>query len=117
MAWWPIGPIYYCLKTAKSGFVPGENMAVNIIIDNNTNVEVTGIVLKLQQIVTYTSQTPTLNTKTEEFIFEKIKIGSLGGLKSESWTQIVNIPPCPPSGLNGSSLIGIEYNLLVKFEF
>lgn len=98
----------------KSGYVPGEDMLVRIVIDNNTSIDITGIDLKLQQTVTYTSQTPTLNTKTEEFILEKIKLGSLAGQKSDSWAQIVNIPPCPPSGLNDCALIGIEYDLLVK---
>ncbi|KAI4454691.1 arrestin domain containing protein [Holotrichia oblita] len=113
MAWWSIGPIYYSLKTDKSGFVPGEDIPVNVIVDNNTNTDVTGITLKLQQTVTYTSQTPTLNTKIEEFTLEKVKIGSLAGQKSDSWTPLVKIPPCPPSGLNACPLIGIEYNLVL----
>ena len=99
-----------------TGFVAGQTLNVNAIIDNPTNVAIEEIKVSLKKKIRYNSQVPTLGTKEEE---ETVRSDRYPGVPKKDKRNILmhfQIPAVPPSSMNSCRIIEVKYEIKVKAE-
>ncbi|XP_072051575.1 uncharacterized protein [Amphiura filiformis] len=113
-----IGPIKASAQTDKSGYVPGENILVNGMVENNSNREILKITVKLVQVVhclAYGDYHDIGTPQTEKKVMsEQIKDGCEEN-STASFEGFLFIPCCPPL-LKGCNLIELEYYVEVEAD-
>ena len=107
-------PIVVTLSLAKTGFVSGEKLAFNSIIDNKSSYVIKQIIFSLEQdIYCETRQKNRIFNRTvTQIVFDKI----VSKNSCEEWCNaLVKIPPvCPSSSINTGKIINISYNAKLK---
>jgi hypothetical protein len=57
---------------------------------------------------------PHKSTKKDNITIGELVLGSVEPHGTSSWTQVLKVPPLPPSNLNNCSIIDLEYDLKVS---
>ncbi|XP_022095321.1 arrestin domain-containing protein 1-like [Acanthaster planci] len=113
--WFGCGPPVstITLNLPKQGYVPGESINITGRVDNQSGSDQFSIRVKLIQEVNFLF---TNCTTSIERVLAKIDSKLVCPKRKVSHLSVgpLRIPPVPPSGLPGCSLINIEYFILCK---
>merc|ERR1719427_2087096 len=102
------GPIKIRVPTDKSGYLPGEDVIVQVEVDNESSTEIDWAEYELTRIITFKAEGRALERKN--VLAETSGSGWYG---NESKT--LKIPKdCVPSGLPHCTIIDVYYRLTVK---
>lgn len=101
------GPLSFVVRIDRTGYVPGESIAINAEIDNLSDKKISCSSAVLRTKITYHAEGQTNSEKKE---IAEIKHGSVPAGQSDAWSgELMPIPPLPPSFLGGCQIIEIEY--------
>ena len=109
----------------KTGFVPGEPIYINGFIDNKSNTKIKHCEVKLFQKVEYKASSSSITgggishsaggSKTAQKLIQELQQPGLEPKSSEKWVNLAfHIPPAPPTGLDGCSLINLSYHMQIR---
>ena len=59
---------------------------------------------------------PHKSTKKDDITIGELVLGSVESHGRSNWTQVLNVPPLPPSNLNNCSIIDLDYDLKVSYH-
>jgi len=57
---------------------------------------------------------PHKSTKKDNITIGELVLGSVESHGKSNWTQVLKVPPLPPSNLNNCSIIDLDYDLKVS---
>lgn len=115
------GSVDVSLSLNKTGFVPGEPIVFDIIVDNQSDYVINTVELVLIQTTTYqgksaaflSSGNPKFHPKTATFSLLKYDC-RIKQRTSESINRATLVPSLPPSWLEGCGIINIDYTVELK---
>jgi len=58
---------------------------------------------------------PNKSTKKDNITIGELVLGSVESHGTSNWTQVLKVPPLPPSNLNNCSIIDLDYDLKVSY--
>ena len=58
---------------------------------------------------------PHKSTKKDNITIGELVLGSVESRGTSNWTQVLKVPPLPPSNLNNCSIIDLDYDLKVSY--
>ncbi|XP_074650003.1 arrestin domain-containing protein 3-like [Tubulanus polymorphus] len=103
------GPISAVIRVDKTGYVPGEGIRISGEITNNSNNKMDSSKVVIDQRIAFHATSKTRWTSSH---IAKIKKGEIAPGGTEVWTgEAIQIPPCPPSMLQGCNIIDVIYVL------
>ncbi|XP_038076056.1 arrestin domain-containing protein 3-like [Patiria miniata] len=107
------GPVLTKASTDKSAYVPGESIFVSGTVENNSSRDIIDLTAKLVQMVVYFSTSGHTERRSETMV--KVKAPGCGGgqVALMDWSPLL-VPPIPPTGPQGCSIIRIEYYVLFE---
>ncbi|XP_067002669.2 arrestin domain-containing protein 2 isoform X2 [Anabrus simplex] len=107
--WCRSGPILAVLTLPATGYVSGQEIPMDMKVDNASNKSVE-VIAHLLQTVHFYAHGKSLRTVMK---LCEINIGSVTGHGSGSWLGRLKIPAAPPSFLRNCHIIDINYTLVV----
>ncbi|XP_050542936.1 arrestin domain-containing protein 3-like isoform X2 [Daktulosphaira vitifoliae] len=108
------GPMTLVVCLPYAGFVPGQNIPLTIELDNNSNVVVEGVKVKLEKNITFKATKPS-GTKKKSAELAKLNLGGVGEHGSKTWTEQMPIPnSLIVSNLKHCDIINEKYILKVE---
>uniref|UniRef100_A0A2C9L2Q6 Arrestin C-terminal-like domain-containing protein n=1 Tax=Biomphalaria glabrata TaxID=6526 RepID=A0A2C9L2Q6_BIOGL len=118
------GCVYTHLWLEKSGFVPGEPLHYDILVNNKATSSICGVVLSLFQTVRYTGYSDSLfssgNPKYHDKVNNWVLFETDDEIRAGKACRYVNyctIPAVAPSLLEGCNIIDIMYEIQVSRSF
>lgn len=108
------GAINFEAELPMTGFVPGQAIPIKVHIDNDSDVDIAQVSVKLKQIITLHFTWPTPKSR---FARREVYVGWLKSVPqrtSKSFLTNVPIPSVPPSNRNLSKIIQFHYVLIIK---
>ncbi|KAI8791189.1 arrestin domain-containing protein 3 [Biomphalaria glabrata] len=115
------GCVYTHLWLEKSGFVPGEPLHYDILVNNKATSSICGVVLSLFQTVRYTGYSDSLfssgNPKYHDKVNNWVLFETDDEIRAGKACRYVNyctIPAVAPSLLEGCNIIDIMYEIQVE---
>ncbi|KAJ8379704.1 hypothetical protein SKAU_G00004820 [Synaphobranchus kaupii] len=99
-------------KTDQRGYIPGQVIELTTEIKNDSTKRTGRILASLRQKVTYRTKRVVCSCRT---IAEVEGAGVKGGKRAE-WKEQIIVPQLPQSGLDGCSLISMDYFLQVSLK-
>ncbi|XP_065095561.1 arrestin domain-containing protein 3-like [Ochlerotatus camptorhynchus] len=90
-------PMLIIAETPISGYVPGQTIAVKIVVDNQSNKKLDELSTKLLRVVSFISQTPYTKVKTVSSIMAEVRCAGVDKRIKGSYVQHLYIPPLPPT--------------------
>lgn len=119
--WCRSGPIVVRVRLPATGFVPGQAIVAQMQVDNASSTEVRGLVCALEkEVVWRASRVAGYNqhnqhTRTTKHDVFKIELNeTVPARTSKSLTQVITVPPIPPSHLAYCNFIDLLYSLRVE---
>ncbi|KAG7480421.1 hypothetical protein MATL_G00055910 [Megalops atlanticus] len=106
------GTIVLKARSDQRGYIPGQVIKLSAEINNKSGKDTGCVVASLVQKVTFKTRRPISDLRT---IAEVEGAGVKAGKHAE-WKEQIIVPPLPQSGLNGCSLIDIQYFLQVSLR-
>ncbi|XP_061393223.1 arrestin domain-containing protein 17-like [Musca vetustissima] len=103
-------PLKMELKVPQTGYVPGQNIPVQGIVINNTNMAVSEVKFMLVMLVRYTSNKPH-RINVQRVAVSKIKSDSVLRYCTRAMKEELHVPATPPTCIQGSSVIQIVYQI------
>lgn len=112
--WCKSDPILVEMEIPKQGYVPGEEIDFNIIVQNNTKKEIKSLEIHLCQIIDFSNDKSNItDTKTIEKIVNSNKIKSINVYK---WNNcFLVIPNVCPSTIDKQFIISVKYKVVLEF--
>ncbi|KAK3910464.1 Arrestin domain-containing protein 3 [Frankliniella fusca] len=109
--WCKSGPLTMSVRAPNGGYVPGQTILLQIQIDNASTTAVRNIRGTINQVVRWQATTKTKATEKRmvDLVFDK----EVKAHDSRVFSQVITVPPVPPSHLNNCSIIDLEYLLTV----
>ncbi|KAK6182834.1 hypothetical protein SNE40_010426 [Patella caerulea] len=108
------GSCFASLHLSKRGFIPGEEIPVNIFIKNDSKLNIRSCTLALKMILHY--ETPSQSRRTT-INLAKVKLDKVRAEStSDTFNNSLRIPADLPPNLNGCGLINVRYVLLLKMK-
>lgn len=111
---WSSGPLTMTVSLPVSGYVPGQDIPISVDVENNSDVPIREVKCTLRKLLTFTVTSPHKSTKKDNITIGELVLGSVEPHGTSSWTQVLKVPPLPPSNLNNCSIIDLDYDLKVK---
>ncbi|GFG34867.1 hypothetical protein Cfor_10395 [Coptotermes formosanus] len=111
---WSSGPLTITVSLPVSGYVPGQDIPVSVDVENNSDVPIREVKCTLRKLLTFTVTSPNKSTKKDNITIGELVLGSVEPHGTSSWTQVLKVPPLPPSNLNNCSIIDLNYDLKVR---
>lgn len=96
-----------------TGYVSGQQVSVNINVNNDSNVEVNEVAVELVKIVHYNSDIPRMKTRVRK---EHVTVSQGAGVavKTKSSTNLqILIPAVPPTNIGTCRVLSIFYEINV----
>lgn len=111
---WPCqkSPLIIEAKIDKCGYVPGENIEVQINITNNTSAEVKELSLKLMLRISYKIRGH-MKSKTDKITISESKI-NLNSFSKNILNGSVKVPPASPTLNKLCEIIELAYQVCVE---
>ncbi|XP_005176205.1 arrestin domain-containing protein 17 [Musca domestica] len=103
-------PLKMELKVPQTGYVPGQNIPVQGIVINNTNMAVSEVKFMLVMLVRYTSTKPQ-RINIQRVTVSKIKSDSVLRYCTKAMKEELHVPATPPTCIQGSKVIQIVYQI------
>ncbi|XP_053402728.1 arrestin domain-containing protein 17-like [Mercenaria mercenaria] len=115
------GSVEASLSLNKTGYVPGEPIVYDIIIDNQSDYSINTVELILIQKTTYQGKSdaflssghPKFHPKTASFSLLHLNC-NIKQRSTETINRATLVPSLPPSGLEGCGIINIDYTVELK---
>ncbi|XP_026282834.2 arrestin domain-containing protein 3-like isoform X2 [Frankliniella occidentalis] len=109
--WCKSGPLTMSVRVPHGGYVPGQTILLQIQIDNASTTNVRNLRGTLNQVVRWnaTSKTKVTEGRMVDLVFDR----EVKANDSKVFSQMINVPPVPPSNLNNCRIIDLEYLLTV----
>ncbi|XP_069695121.1 arrestin domain-containing protein 17-like [Periplaneta americana] len=111
---WKSGPLTMTLSLPVGGYVPGQDIPITVDIENGSDVPIREVKCTLRKLLTFTVTNPNKSTKKDKITIGELVLGSVEPHATNNWTEILKVPPLPPSNLNNCSIIDLDYDLNVK---
>lgn len=115
------GSVEVHLKLTKSGFIPGERIAYDVRLKNNTSSVLKDMTITLRRVVAYTGHYKGFKrTLSESKVFTIAeRVLRLGVNEEETYdgSSVGQVPALPPTGLPGCKIIDINYYVKVAIKF
>ncbi|KDR23481.1 arrestin domain-containing protein 17-like [Zootermopsis nevadensis] len=111
---WSSGPLTMTLSLPVSGYVPGQDIPITVDVENNSDVPIREVKCTLRKLLTFTVTSPHKSTKKDDINIGELVLGTVEPHGTSNWTQVLKVPPLPPSNLNNCSIIDLDYDLKVK---
>ncbi|XP_003245917.1 arrestin domain-containing protein 3-like [Acyrthosiphon pisum] len=86
------GPMTLIAYIPYSGFIPGQSIPVTVELDNNSNVYVNSIEIKLERTLEYTARYPTGNKNYEHSNIVNVFIDGVEKYNSKTCVEQLQIP-------------------------
>ncbi|KAJ8263390.1 hypothetical protein COCON_G00158470 [Conger conger] len=99
-------------KTDQRGYIPGQVIKLSTEIHNKSSKRTDCVLASLIQKVTFKTKRVACDFRT---IAEVEGVGVKGGKRAE-WKEQIIVPPLPQSGLEGCTLISLDYFLKVSLK-
>lgn len=111
---WSSGPLTMTVSLPVGGYVPGQDIPISVDVENNSDVPIREVKCTLRKLLTFTVTSPNKSTKKDNITIGELVLGSVESHGTSNWTQVLKVPPLPPSNLNNCSIIDLDYDLKVK---
>lgn len=111
---WKSGPLTMTLSLPVGGYVPGQDIPVTVDIENGSDVPIREVKCTLRKLLTFTVTNPNKSTKKDKITIGELMLGPVEPHATTNWTEMLKVPPLPPSNLNNCSIIDLDYDLKVK---
>lgn len=109
------GPISVHVYIPKTGYICGERLAVQVIVSNNSRIQVEKLKFVLNKIVDYHSKIPGAAIKREIQRLLKKEAGGVAKKTEQRYEHVIDMPMTTPSQDSSTSrLIYISYELNVE---
>lgn len=109
------GPIALQVLIPKNFYVPSETLPIQVIVTNNSRINVDKMKFALHKIVTYHSSMPNRVRKLEVQKILKKEAGGVAKKTEQRYQHEIEIPAATPSQNDEVSvLIHIQYELIVE---
>lgn len=105
------GPIEAVVLIPATGYVSGQNIPMNIEVNNASEAVVDSVDVILRQVITYKDGDHSMSD-CEDII--SMTVGSVGTESSKDWDAKFLIPPSAPSNLAFCNIIDLRYYLAVS---
>lgn len=105
-----VGYVDVTMSLNKSGYVPGEPIAYDILVNNQSDFNITKVDLKLIQVTTYTGYNGSF-TKVIKLFTQEVVIGKHSNSQIK---QAAILPNLPASKLEGCSIMNVKYIVALK---
>lgn len=102
------------MSIPATGYVCGQSIPILAEVDNASNVNVNHLRVILRKVIKFYTNAPRRDIKEEKIIISELSVGPVPQRGSNTWNQILNIPPLPPSNLVNCGLIDLDYELKVR---
>ncbi|XP_002738741.1 arrestin domain-containing protein 3-like [Saccoglossus kowalevskii] len=114
-------PTTMLVRVQRKGYAPGNAIPLKVSINNNSNRRVHEVHATLMQDVKYTAFGvrcgKTMNVcRSKEIIATQSHTEGCQPHSKVTWNANLEIPPVPPSGLEGCDLIDTQYYLKIEAE-
>ncbi|GFR81711.1 arrestin domain-containing protein 3 [Elysia marginata] len=115
------GDVTAKLRLPKCGYVPGEPLLYNLVVENQATSSICGLVMSLIQTVRYTGYSDSLFSSGNPKYHDKVNSWTLRQAdeeippgKTATYNSHCIIPAVAPSLLEGCNIIDINYELHVE---
>lgn len=109
------GPITMQVLTPKCFYVPGEKLPIQVVITNNSRINVDKVKFSLHKIISYHSSMPNRVRKIDVQKIMKKEAGGVAKKTEKRYQHEIEIPVATPSQTDEVSLlIHIQYELRVE---
>ncbi|XP_075145130.1 arrestin domain-containing protein 17-like isoform X2 [Haematobia irritans] len=108
-------PLKLELKVPQTGFVPGQNIPVQGLIINNTNMAVSEVKFSLVMLVRYTSTNPK-RINVQRISVSKVKGDSVLRYCTRCIKEELHVPATPPTCIQSCNVIQIVYQVEMYVE-
>lgn len=107
------GPVTARIDIPFSGYAPGQNIPISVLVDNETTTDCTDVTIKLEKDVKFISQFPQRDTKHTTTKIKSITLGPVPKLCKKQFNEKLQLPALPPTSLNTCSIIDISYRIYI----
>lgn len=107
-------PVKLVLSLPQTGFVPGQEIPINVVVINNSSLPVVQTRFSLILLVRYFSRTPTAHTCIEKIVVATAKGDGVLRNCTRSISQQIRVPATSPTCLSLCKLIQTAYHVEVK---
>uniref|UniRef100_A0A240PP89 Arrestin_C domain-containing protein n=1 Tax=Anopheles christyi TaxID=43041 RepID=A0A240PP89_9DIPT len=107
-------PLYISATIARCGYIPGQTIVMKIDAVNRSRTTVTEFRVKLIQKLSYTSQHPTVESRSDALVVAESRCSGVTSGEVVKHQQNLLIPALPPTYTDGSPLFSINYELEVE---
>ncbi|XP_037952535.1 arrestin domain-containing protein 2-like [Teleopsis dalmanni] len=112
---WPCksSPLQLDIDLPQTGFVPGQNIPVSILVTNDSHIPVEEMKISLAMLVIFYSQCPR-SSKTEKTTVAKMKGEGVQRNCKKLFNYQLPVPATPPSNIVSCSILHIMYEVFVE---
>lgn len=114
---WPCksDPLHLQMTLSQTGFVPGQSVPINILVNNDSHIRVELLQVSLVMMVTYyATHLSTRHSKFERFIVTKLMGDPVPNHCNKEFKYFLRLPATPPTCFNACSIIQIAYTVELK---
>ncbi|KAH8304947.1 hypothetical protein KR018_011663, partial [Drosophila ironensis] len=104
-------PLSMRLSLPQGGFVPGQTVPVEVMVTNDSRIQVEEIAVRLAMVVIYYSQAPSADTNKDRFVMVEKSGNGVAAKSRKQFSFDLLIPATPPTCFNLCSIIQIGYQV------
>ncbi|XP_017145460.1 arrestin domain-containing protein 2 [Drosophila miranda] len=116
---WPCtsDPLALQLTLPQTGFVPGQNVPLSVLVTNDSHIPVEQLMVTLVMLVTYHSKPPSMpNSTFERFTLSTVKGDPVARNCKKLFNYELRVPATPPTCFNLCGIIQIAYQVEVEAQ-
>lgn len=98
----------------QTGYVPGQMILVSSHINNETGADVKKLLITLNLVATYITDTPCMSTTSEKLCLVKKYCGPVSRHTSRDYAEVIRVPATPPTCDHLSKIVRISYEICVE---
>ncbi|UYV77049.1 hypothetical protein LAZ67_14003009 [Cordylochernes scorpioides] len=109
------GPVSCKVRLDRGGYVPGESIILDAVVDNDSNVGIKSTKAMLTETIQYTAKNKLVHSEMRELA--SLCKGEIPAGQSDRWdNELLYIPALPPTNLRGCHLIRVQYDVYFVVE-
>ncbi|XP_067638757.1 arrestin domain-containing protein 17-like isoform X2 [Eurosta solidaginis] len=109
-------PLHMQVSLPQAGYVPGQTIAVSVLISNETNKKITEILVELVMRITNFSPPSSIHKKEERIVVTKTQGDGIPTYCKKLLNYPLIVPATPPTCLNLCKIIHIAYFVEVTIK-
>lgn len=106
-------PFFISATIPFAGFVPGQNIDITLMLNNQSNIDIEGTKVSLERNTQYISQTPRKKIRNECLIVKEVFGTGMGPCGSGEVKLSLPVPPLAPTNLNYCRVLTTSYQLKI----